>query len=153
MKLYLMQHGKAMSKAEDPERPLTAEGKEDVTGVAQLLSRMDVQISEIRHSGKRRAEDTATIVAQSLHLQEKVNAVDGLKPNDDVFPIAEALKIQTDALMLVGHLPFLNRLASVLLAGDPETSIIQFQMGGVVCLTRPENQWMVAWMLVPEMVR
>ena len=34
MKLYLVQHGEAKSKAEDPQRPLTERGREDVARVA-----------------------------------------------------------------------------------------------------------------------
>jgi phosphohistidine phosphatase len=30
MKLYLMQHGQAMAKEQDPERPLTQQGRQDV---------------------------------------------------------------------------------------------------------------------------
>ena len=75
MKLYLMQHGKAMSKEENPERPLTDQGKDDVGRVSKSIAQAEIQLSEIRHSGKRRAEDTANIVAQHLNLQDKVNYV------------------------------------------------------------------------------
>ncbi len=60
-------------------------------------------------------------------------------------------------LMLVGHLPFLSRLASLLLVGDPERALVRFRMGGIVCLTgEPAGAggtggWMVAWMLIPEL--
>lgn len=152
MKLYLMQHGKAMSKAENPERPLTVQGKEDVERVSTLLALSKISVSEIRHSGKRRAEDTACIAAQHLQAQDKVVAVEGISPNDDVTPVAEALQGQTDPVMLVGHLPFLSRLASYLLIGDAEKTVVQFQMGGVVCLAKQEENWVVEWMVIPEIM-
>lgn len=152
MKLYLMQHGEAMSKAENPERPLTDRGKDDVGRVATFLARSEREIKEIRHSGKRRAEETASIVAQHLQAQDSVIAVGGINPNDDVVPVAEALQGQTEPVMIVGHLPFLSRLASHLLTGDAERTLVQFQMGGVVCLTRQEENWTLEWMIVPDVV-
>lgn len=152
MKLYLMQHGKAMSKEENPERPLTDQGKDDVGRVSKSIAQAEIQLSEIRHSGKRRAEDTANIVAQHLNLQDKVIAIQGISPNDDVVPIAEALQRQTEPVMLVGHLPFLSRLASHLLVADADQTIVQFQMGGVVCLAKEDEKWMLAWMVMPEVV-
>ncbi|MGH2376556.1 MAG: hypothetical protein ACRDIC_24240 [bacterium] len=55
--------------------------------------------------------------------------------------------------MLVGHLPHLGRLASLLLVGTAERAVIRFQMGGVVCLARDDSgAWALEWMLVPELV-
>jgi phosphohistidine phosphatase len=54
----------------------------------------------------------------------------------------------------VGHLPFLSRLASRLLAGDEDADVVSFRKGGVVCLQRGETgRWSVAWMVVPDVVR
>ena len=77
MKLYLMQHGNAMSKAENSERPLSEKGQQDVEGISAFLARSKSKISEIRHSGKRRTEETAHIVARRLALHEGVVKMDG----------------------------------------------------------------------------
>jgi phosphohistidine phosphatase len=37
MKLYLVQHGKAKSKEEDPDRPLSMDGLEETKKVASFL--------------------------------------------------------------------------------------------------------------------
>lgn len=153
MKLYLMQHGEAMTKEEHPERPLTEQGTKDVGRVAEFIARSGVQIDQIRHSGKRRAEDTANIVARYLQAQEAVTAVSGISPNDDVKPVAAELQQETQSVMLAGHLPFLSRLASYLLTGESDKSLVQFQMGGAVCLELQEEKWQIKWMLVPELFR
>jgi phosphohistidine phosphatase len=54
-------------------------------------------------------------------------------------------------VMLVGHLPFLARLAGLLLSGDADNPIVRFRTGGIVCLTRDEDRWQVAWILTPDM--
>ncbi len=157
MELYLVQHGEAMSEAEDPTRPLTAGGRQEVQRVSAVAARLGLRPAAIRHSGKRRAAETAEILAAALGVREHVVAVTGMAPNDDVRPIAATLDTAPQPLMLVGHLPFLSRLASLLLVGDPERTLVRFRMGGILCLSRDPSQargaaggWMVAWMLTPE---
>ncbi|MBD3306871.1 phosphohistidine phosphatase SixA [candidate division KSB3 bacterium] len=152
MKLYLIQHGEAMEKSENPDRPLTPKGQADVKRLAQVLAHSSPALKEIRHSGKRRAAETAAILAEALHQQDKVTAADGLSPNDDVRPVAEAIQGQDESLMIVGHLPFLSRLASYVLIGKADQPLIQFQKGGGVCLEREEDTWHVTWMLIPAIL-
>ena len=59
MKLYLQQHGEAVSKDLDPERPLTGQGTEDVQRIARALKAAGVEITRAIHSGKLRAQQTA----------------------------------------------------------------------------------------------
>lgn len=156
MELYLVQHGEAMWESEHPERPLTARGREEVGRVAAVASRMRLRPSEIRHSGKRRAAETAAIVAEALGLRHHVTAVSGLSPNDDVRPVAAELQDTSRSLMLVGHLPFMSRLASLLLTADPDRTVIRFRNGGIVCLVSDEpaggpRTWSVTWVLTPEL--
>jgi phosphohistidine phosphatase len=120
MKLYLVQHGEAVSKAKDPERPLTPQGRQDVARVAAFARRAGVEIHQVWHSGKRRAEETAGILAQQLEPVGGMVAREGLGPNDHVEPVAELMKRETRSLMLVGHLPFMERLAGLLVGGDAE---------------------------------
>ncbi len=158
MKLYLIQHGQAKSKAEDPQRPLTERGREDVARVAAFAASAGLQVGHIRHSGKRRAEETAFILAEHLSPVEGVVSIPGLAPRDDVRPMAESLSpprlggMKGRAVMLVGHLPFLDRLASLLVTGDAERSIVRFQMGGIVCLMREGDNWTVGWMVTPDLL-
>jgi phosphohistidine phosphatase len=53
--------------------------------------------------------------------------------------------------MLVGHLPFMARLCSWLVTGDPEMPVFQFQNAGIVCLKRTAEttNWIIAWTLMP----
>lgn len=152
MKLYLVQHGEAKSKTEDPRRPLTERGREDVVRVAAFAARAGVQVRQIRHSGRRRAEETASILAEHLSPTEGVIAIPGLAPKDDVRPMAETLQDETQPVMLIGHLPFLDRLASLLVTGDADRSIVRFQKGGIVCLVREDENWVVGWMVTPDLI-
>lgn len=152
MELYLVQHGEAEPEAQDPDRPLTDQGAEEVTRVAAAAALAGVRVHQIRHSGRRRAEQTALILAQRLVPPDGSVAVCGLGPKDAVQPVAEQLERETGPLMLVGHLPFLDRLTSLLVTGDPDRSIVRFRHGGIVCLSGEGRDWALAWIITPECV-
>jgi phosphohistidine phosphatase len=155
MRLYLVQHGEARSKEEDPERPLTEEGRDDVAQVAAFVRRASVELHQIRHSGKRRAQETAAILAEYLQPAAGMVALPGLAPKDDVTEVAELLNRETQPLMFVGHRPFMDRLAGLLLSGDVKRTVVRFQPGGIVCLERDfaTRTWSILWVVTPELIR
>ncbi|MFQ5824391.1 MAG: phosphohistidine phosphatase SixA [bacterium] len=150
--LYLVQHGEAKSKAEDPERSLTKRGRKVVEQMASWAARVGLNVEQIRHSGKRRAEETAAIFGQHLKVPEGVISVSGLAPNDNVHPMVESLEKETSTVMLISHLPFLSRLASQLLIQDPDRAIIRFSMGGLVWLLHKQEQWTVKCLVPPDLL-
>jgi len=153
MQLYLVQHGRAKPKAEDPDRPLTAEGEEDVRKVTAFLEPLGLCTRAIWHSGKTRAAQTAETLSRAVAAENGLHLRDGLAPNDPVAPVARELSEADDDLMIVGHMPFMARLASALLLGDESGEPVVFQQGGVVCLRRGDDaRWQVAWMIVPELL-
>jgi len=152
MRIYLVQHGKAKSKQEDPSRPLTVEGIQESTQTSELLSRADISVSRILHSGKARAQQTADILARGLQQKPKVEPREGLAPMDDPQPMAEALAESSDDVILVGHLPHLERLASLLLTEEPDQNPVTFQNSGIVCLERDRaNFWSLRWAVTPQL--
>jgi phosphohistidine phosphatase len=153
MKTYLIQHAEAMSEEQDPNRPLNDLGREHAEAVAAVATRLGVEVGQIRHSGKTRAEQTAEILGQALAPPQGVVAVSGLSPLDDVEPVAQELEQTDQPLMLVGHLPFMERLAGHMLAGDAERAVIDFTNAGIVCLEKEDGPWQAVWILTPEMAR
>jgi len=153
MKLYLIQHGEAKPETEDPERSLTSRGEKEVTSVSKAATGLPISPSKIYHSGKLRAKQTAEIVAGALNIPNlPVQAAQGINPNDDIHPWAERISKEKEDLMLVGHLPFLEKLTSLLLCGDENARLILFRYGAIVCLDQKEDKcWAVRWILTPEM--
>ena len=151
MTIYLVQHAEAKPESEDPERSLTEEGVENARRMAEWAALANVHVDEVRHSGKKRAQQTAEILAEALRPSGGVNAVDGLGPNDDVHPIANELQKEERSVMLVGHLPFLARLAGLLLAGRPEAPVVRFRNAGIVCLDL-DGAWSVSWTMIPHLM-
>jgi phosphohistidine phosphatase len=152
MEVYLVQHGEAMPKSVDRARPLSDQGRKEVGQVAVFAAKMGKTVSQIRHSGKTRAEQTAAILGEALSPAGGVVAVPGLAPLNDVKSIADTLENRSQPVMLVGHLPFMARLSGLLLTGDADNHVVRFRTGGIVCLSR-DDRWQVAWILTPEMAQ
>lgn len=152
MNLYLVQHGEAKSKTEDPTRSLSDRGAELVRRITVWSAHAQLPVDQIRHSSKKRAKQTAELFAEQLKPAGGVVAISGIGPTDDVHPIASALDLEEQTIMLVGHLPFLSRLASQLVIGDPDKHILRFCNAGIVCLSRDEGKWLISWTVVPQLV-
>jgi phosphohistidine phosphatase len=153
MKLYLVQHGEALPKEENPDRPLSAKGEKDVRALAAFLGKAGISAGRILHSGKTRARQTADLLAAALAPGGAAAAIEGLAPKDPVEPIAAQIADWQDDAVLVGHLPFMVRLVAHLMTGGEEETIVVFQPGSMVCLERSEaDAWTINWMLRPELL-
>jgi phosphohistidine phosphatase len=156
MDVYLMQHGEAWPEQANPERPLTDAGRATVERVARRAAGLGLRPDEIRHSGILRARQSAEILATQLGAAGRLREEPGLRPQDPVAPVAERLlgrATEEVAVALVGHLPFLERLASRLVAGDEAAEVLAFRMGGLVKLVPKQRRagFAVAWVLAPEL--
>ena len=113
MALYLVQHGKSLSKDVDPDQGLSQEGIAETKRIAEVAANYRIAVSHIKHSVKTRAQQTADIFASALNPAGGITEVAGLKPMDDVATFAATIDPDENA-MLVGHLPFMERMASYL---------------------------------------
>jgi len=151
MALYLIQHGKSLSKDQDPDQGLSAEGIAETERIANQARDDGVAVSQIRHSVKTRARQTAEIFAGALNPKQGMREVSGIKPLDDAAAYAANID-PVENVMLVGHLPFMERLTSFLIMGSIDKPVFKFQNSGIVCLDKdPEAQaWIIQWALMPK---
>jgi phosphohistidine phosphatase len=153
MRIYLAQHGLAVPKEADPEHPLSERGRADVRRLADLLSAAGVTVERALHSGKTRAAQTAELLAQGLGCPRAPEARSGLAPRDPLESLSADLAFWTEDTLVVGHLPYLGRLTSLLLCGDPDRPVAAFRPGSLVCLEREGNGgWLLAWMIRPDLL-
>ncbi|MGM0424402.1 MAG: phosphohistidine phosphatase SixA [Thermodesulfobacteriota bacterium] len=150
MALYLVQHGKNLPKEEDPEQSLSNQGRSDAERMAEVARNYSVQVGKILYSEKKRARETAEIMAKYLDPQQGVQEAAGLKALDEVAPWVEKVQDMQN-VMLVGHLPFMQKLLAYLVAGDEQKQILKFQNAGIVCLDQEEDgTWYIKWTLMPN---
>ena len=153
MRVYLTQHGLAVPKDVDPDRPLSEQGREYVRRLTEFLDKAGIQVGQALHSGKTRAGQTAAILAEALLPDGQPQAHAGLAPKDPLEKVSPEIAFWSVDTLIVGHLPYLGRLASLLLASDPDVPLLAFQPGTMVCLEKDaEGRWVLAWMVRPELL-
>ena len=153
MKLYLMRHGEAEGVYEGEGSALSASGESEVNRVGGALYSMGIQLDHIYHSGKLRARQTAEIVGSKLKVDIPISKKEGLKPNDPVSVFAGNLNIENGNILIVGHLPFMAKLTSYLLAETESKLMISFRTASVACLEYAHSfGWNLHWMIDPETV-
>lgn len=163
MRLYLVQHGESVSEEVNPERPLSEKGISDVKKLAQFLKDRKICIERVLHSTKLRAIQTAEILLREAGLNAKSEQCEGLAPNDPIDKMMGRIKSLSStekdrALMMVGHLPFLQKLSDKLLTSSETAGLIAFRQGGIVCLEEKQGvldtqgKWQICWQMIPELL-
>lgn len=150
MRLYLVQHGDAVDKDVDPQRPLSDQGIADVGRLASRLSSAGVSVGRIVHSGKLRAEQTAVILEPLLMAGGGVEARSGLAPNDA--PELLLSSVNDVDTIVAGHLPFVSRAVSLALGLPADQTAVQFQPGSVAVLEQVDDSWRLVAFIRPEHV-
>jgi phosphohistidine phosphatase len=72
-----------------------------------------------------------------------------LLPDDDPAIVVAEFDSATESVLLVGHLPFLSRLAALLVNGDAERPVVDFFPATMVCCSRLAAQWKISWRIAP----
>jgi phosphohistidine phosphatase len=155
MNLYLVRHGAAAPAEENPEQPLTEKGRQDIQRLAVFMARSGVRVARVIHSGKKRALDTAVLLADVVGPGKVVEeAESGLGPNESTDLLANLADALTEDVMVVGHQPHMGRMAARLLAGAEDAFSVAFEPGTVVCLERSDNGggWRLNWMAGPALL-
>ncbi len=153
MKIYLVHHGEAVPDEQDPRRPLTARGRADAAAVAcWAVERAGARVGCVRHSEKLRAAQTAQAWREVLPSAQLIPDP-RLNPSADPAALAADLAGEEQDLVLVGHQPFLGRLAAVLVCGDVDRPVLALPAAGAACLERgPHGGWSVRWVVGPDLL-
>ena len=155
MNLYLVRHADYIDEDEDPKRSLSEKGWQDIRKVAHFVAdQLNIGVDSIYHSRKRRAKQTAGVMGDHINPPRGLIEDDHLNPMDaPEFWFKKLKKLKRDT-MLVGHLPFLGKLAGLLICNDADRAVVRFQSSEVVCLKREESaEWLINWVINPEDVQ
>lgn len=146
MEIYLIRHGLAGERgsvADDEKRPLTTQGQNKTSKVAQRLLAKKVKFDLILTSPLTRAYQTAAIL-QEAGLSQDIITFAPLKPDGKIEEWLEWLQHQSDfqqdsnsTLALVGHQPDLGNWAEILIWGTVKGQIV-VKKAGVIGLKLPE---------------
>jgi len=150
MKLFLVRHGENTQDFMNPEKPLTEKGRLDVEKVAKQAKELNIKVDAIYHSGKKRSEETAEILAKYLTPDKAPVVQLGLNPNDNIDKWVQKIYEEQKNILIVGHLPFLQKLTGLLVAGDPEKFVNAFNRGTLAVLSKCAlGNWMFYSIIQP----
>jgi phosphohistidine phosphatase len=165
MNLYLMRHGIAVAADQpgiesDSERPLTSKGTKRMRQAARGVRRLGVSFDKILTSPFVRARQTAEIVAESLGLEDRLEDLSELTPENSVDHVISGLIRFQDKehLLLVGHNPLLSFAFSFLVSSKTTIKLeIELKKGGLCRIEidslPPDTPGTLHWFLTPKQLR
>jgi phosphohistidine phosphatase len=158
MEIYLMQHGPALPKEQDPEEGLSREGKARIHATGKALKKMGIGFDLILSSPKKRSRQTAAIVAEEVGFPpERIVETEMVKP---MVPPEETIKALSEyagnkRILIAGHLPSVAEIASFLLT-EGSKATIEFKRGGCCRIDVeevPTHSGHLRWYLTPEQLK
>jgi phosphohistidine phosphatase len=120
MKLYLMQHALAQPADKDPERHLSPAGIVQAKSAGRGIKRLGLGIDLIITSSKRRAHQTAALIAEAIRFPySDIMSSEAILPDRDPKMLLDLIEKETpeSRILVVGHQPHLANLASALMQG------------------------------------
>lgn len=154
MRLYLVQHGDAVSKDVDPDRPLSDQGRADILRLSEWLADQNIGLARILHSGKTRARETAEIFRPLLDSAGHLYQGQGLAPNDSPESFLHQLRDPNKDTLVAGHMPFVARAVSQALTGAPDRHLVDFLPGSIAGIERSEGaSWQLFLFMRPDFLQ
>jgi phosphohistidine phosphatase len=142
MHLLLVHHGDAVGPDVDPQRPLSARGRQAVERLAAAAAAHGAKPAVVWHSGKLRAKQTAEAFWRACNPFAEFAATRDLQPEDSPQWMRDRLRAEPRDLLIAGHYPHLPGLLALLVPGSAA-----FPQHGVVALETADDgeTWTESW--------
>lgn len=153
MNVYLIRHAHAVDASEDPERPLSPRGRDQVLALAAFLKRSGLfQPLAFWHSPLLRSRETAELLGQRLRLAVPFLLMPDLEPEDDPRAAARRIKAANHAVAIIGHEPHLSALATLLVVGQAGPPVFVMKKCSALALEGVGSHWSVRWHVAPDLI-
>jgi phosphohistidine phosphatase len=156
--IYFLRHASAgKSKAnpkQDDKRPLDKDGVRQCASIGRALAAVDTQVDVILSSPLKRAVQTASLVANELGFEGKIDFTEALGKNAEFEAFHDLLRKQMkrDAILVVGHNPSLSAFLSRVISGDNDRSV-DLKKGAVARVEYDGRKpGTLEWLLTPKAV-
>ncbi len=142
--IILVRHAKSSWKdlsLDDFDRPLNKRGKKNAPFMGQKLKARRIMPDLVLSSPAKRARKTARAIAKAIDYPKKKIIFDNNMYHASaryLFKMVRNLDDRHEMVMLVGHNPDLNDLASMWLEKNPVDNIVTT---GVYCIKFDVNRW------------
>ncbi len=158
MLVYFLRHASAGDRKNDPlkdeKRPLDRDGVEQCGQVGRALATLETHVDVIVSSPLKRATQTASLVANELAYENKIELDPALRPEATFAQFRDLLTKYGDqeAIMVVGHNPNLSEFLGRLIGGGSRSGI-DLKKGAVARVEVNHHRGMLNWCVTPKVVR
>ncbi len=149
--------------ASDYDRPLTERGQRDAARMSALLVRIEPTIDLVVSSPAARTAQTVQALVAQLDgaIDPQWHAAAYLAAADTLLEMIKALPEEVQHVVLVGHSPGLEELASGLCGATPEDVFVRMPTAALAHVAVDASHWsMVRWgagqlrlLLTPKVLR
>jgi phosphohistidine phosphatase len=157
--VYFLRHasaGKSLSdKEKDERRPLDEEGIQQCRYIGRVLAAIDTQVDVILSSPLKRASQTASLVANELGYDAKLQFDPALRPEAEYEAFRRLLQKhhKQDAVMVVGHNPSLSEFLSLAISRRGVDQAVDLKKGAVARVEVDSKNAVLHWCITPKIAR
>jgi phosphohistidine phosphatase len=153
MNVYLVRHAHAVGADEDPVRPLSPRGRDQVLALADFLRRSGQFLPvEVWHSPLMRSRQTAELLVRQMRLAAPLTLMPDLEPEDDPRAALRRIRATTHSVAIVGHEPHLSALATLLIGSRSALPLFVMKKCAALAFEGLEAHWSVRWHISPDLI-
>jgi phosphohistidine phosphatase len=158
MILYFLRHCSAGESMSDPKkdkkRPLDETGVKQSHSVGRALAALEVQPELVISSPLTRAMQTASLVANELGFENKIQVETALTPQASYSDFVDMLRrvSSAESVIVVGHNPNLSDFLGKTIGGRSRPADIDLKKGGVARVEMRRSGGRLTWYLTPKIV-
>ncbi len=158
MLVYFLRHASAGDRKSDPQkdekRPLDDDGIRQCGDIGRSLAALDTHVDLIISSPLKRASQTASLVANELAYEGRIEIAAALRPEASYNGFSDLLQkyAQHEAIMVVGHNPNLSEFLGRVIGGGSRAGI-DLKKGAVARVEVDRRRGVLNWCITPKIVR
>jgi phosphohistidine phosphatase len=159
MILYMVRHASAGEHLDNPKkdekRPLDAEGIDQCGHVGRALAALNAQPDVIISSPLKRATQTASLIANELGHEGKLQLEVSLRPEGSYADFRHMLEKYSkhDGVMVVGHNPSISEFFARLIGKAGCEAQVDFKKGAVARIETGRHSARLNWFFTPKLAR
>ena len=157
MIIYFVRHASAGQKKftpkKDEKRPLDSDGIRQSTQMGRILATLDTTVEAVISSPLKRATQTASLVANEIGYEGKLNIENALRPGANYLQFRDMLRkyAKADSVMVVGHNPNFSEFLGHLVAENGSRAYIEMKKGAVAKVESAQKKFVLQWLLTPRL--
>ena len=159
MIVYFVRHASAgqkrFSPKKDEKRSLDAEGVHQCTQMGRILSAMEVAVDTVISSPLKRATQTASLIANEIGHEGKLNIENALRPEAKYEHFREMLRKYSkfEALVLVGHNPNFSEFLGRMMVANGDRAYVDLKKAAIAKVESEQKKFVLHWLLTPRLAK